>query len=609
MSKRKSSSDPEDKSPATAPDNAPPADAGYTVLARRYRPGQFSELVGQEAVARALTNALDSGRVAHAYLFTGARGVGKTSTARILAKALNCVHGTSSKPCGVCEVCQAIAAGEDVDVLEVDGASNRGIDEIREIRQNVQYKPTRGRYKIYIVDEVHMLTGQAFNALLKTLEEPPAHVKFIFATTEVQKIPVTILSRCQRFDFLGITSAQIVERLRELVQGEGQVVEEAALEQIARRAGGSMRDAQSLLDQLIAFGSGNLTGEHVYQLLGTANDDRIAELAAAILDQNMKLALELVGRALEEGAQTGEFMDQLVQYWRDLMIVTYKGPEDQSLTTPKRLRAMLEEQARKLPIDSILAGLDILATTKWRLRGGGHARTLIEMAVVRLARLGDLISLAQLTQQLAADPPSSRDRPPEQARIAGVAAPKSNPGNDIKKKILENEQVAQPAPVVPKCETAESIWREIMLQAPPMLASYLKMANPPAIIGPKTLVLTFDADYNAAQGYCQAAKSLARLDEIVTRVAGPDWSIRIETGARETKAPPAVPKNEERVANYRNKRAEATKHPLVHAAIEKLDATLVEVDDGFGTPLSASPPSEKAEEPPADESSSGESGE
>src|SRR5207244_5975940 len=195
----------------------------------RYRPQQFSDLVGQEPVARALINALESNRVAHAYLFTGARGVGKTSGDRIRAKALNCVRGPTANPCDRCEICQSIAVGEDVDVLEIDGASNRGIDEIREIRQNVQYRPSRSRYKIYIVDEVHMLTPQAFNALLKTLEEPPEHVKFIFATTEVQKIPITILSRCQRFDFAGIGTARIGERLRGIVVGEGMQADDEAL--------------------------------------------------------------------------------------------------------------------------------------------------------------------------------------------------------------------------------------------------------------------------------------------------------------------------------------------------------------------------------------------
>src|SRR5262245_17626780 len=300
---------------------AAPTSAEYTVLARRYRPKQFRDLVGQEAVAQALVNALESGRVAHAYLFTGARGVGKTSSARILAKALNCEKGPTATPCDACDVCRAVASGEDVDVLEIDAASNRGIDDVREIRQAVRSRPSRARFKVYIIDEVHMLSKEAFNALLKTLEEPPPHVKFILATTEVQKIPVTILSRCQRFDFLGISLPRIVERLREVVAAEGLEADDDALELVARRAGGSMRDAQSLLDQLLAFGGERLTAEQVHHMLGTAHDDRVAELAAAVLERDPKRALELIGQAAGEGLQLGELLDQLLDYWRDLMAV------------------------------------------------------------------------------------------------------------------------------------------------------------------------------------------------------------------------------------------------------------------------------------------------
>jgi len=230
----------------------------YTVVARRYRPQTFAELVGQEHIAQALANAISTQRVGHAYLFTGARGVGKTSTARILAKALNCVHGPSPTPCNQCDICQMISAGNDLDVLEIDGASKRGIDDIRQLRDNVGIRPSRARYKIYIIDEVHMLTKEAFNALLKTLEEPPEHVKFIFCTTEPTKIPVTILSRCQRFDFAGIDTVAISQRLRQIVEAEGVEADDAALELIARRAAGSMRDGQSLLEKLLAFGSGRL---------------------------------------------------------------------------------------------------------------------------------------------------------------------------------------------------------------------------------------------------------------------------------------------------------------------------------------------------------------
>src|ERR1700680_4947394 len=242
----------------------------YVGVARRYRPQTFDELIGQEHVARALTNAIAANRVGHAYLFAGARGVGKTSAARILAKALDCQGGPTATPCNQCDMCQSISAGSDVDVWEIDGASNRGIDEIRQLRQNVNIRPSRARFKIYIIDEVHMLTREAFNALLKTLEEPPEHVKFIFCTTEPTKIPITILSRCQRFDFAGIHLPSIIERLRQIVAAEGVSAEPEALALLARRANGSMRDSQSLLEQLLACGEKQITAADVHAMLGTA---------------------------------------------------------------------------------------------------------------------------------------------------------------------------------------------------------------------------------------------------------------------------------------------------------------------------------------------------
>ncbi|HEV3205239.1 MAG TPA: DNA polymerase III subunit gamma/tau, partial [Gemmataceae bacterium] len=384
----------------------------YTVMARRYRPQQFKDVIGQEPVTRALINALESNRVAHAYLFTGARGVGKTSTARILAKALNCQQGPTATPCDQCDICQSIATGEDVDVLEIDGASNRGIDEVREIRQNVHYRPSRSRYKIYIIDEVHMLTPPAFNALLKTLEEPPPHVKFIFATTDVNKIPVTILSRCQRFDFPGISNAQIAEQLSQVVAAEGMQADEEALELIARRAGGSMRDAQSLLDQLLAFSADpqnkKLTIDQVHRLLGMANDDRVLALATPVIERNPQKALEVFAEALAEGSQLGDLLDQLIDYWRDLMVVHCAGGGAMDLSVPARHREILTRQAQALPLDTILAGLDILNATKARLRTSSHGRVLMEMVLVRLGRLHDLASLSQLANWLGGGEPPAR---------------------------------------------------------------------------------------------------------------------------------------------------------------------------------------------------------
>ncbi len=295
---------------------------GYTVLARRYRPQQFDECVGQEHVVDALKLAIEHNRVAHAYLFTGPRGVGKTTTARILAKALNCVRGPTATPCDQCDICKAIASGEDVDVIEVDGASNRGIDEIRDMRQKIQFRPSRARFKIYIIDEVHMLSKEAFNALLKTLEEPPSHVKFLFATTEVQKIPITILSRCQRFDLGGIGLQQIVQRLTEIVHAEGMTADHDAIEFIARRGAGSMRDSQSLLDQCLAFCDGHLELNRVHAVLGTASNDRVSQLADAVLAGETALCLELVDQAIGQGVQIGEWVEQMLEYFRDLLVLT-----------------------------------------------------------------------------------------------------------------------------------------------------------------------------------------------------------------------------------------------------------------------------------------------
>lgn len=606
MAKRKPSSTDQGSTSSTSATELSTS-TSYTVVARRYRPQQFDELVGQEAVSRALINALEGDRVAHAYLFSGARGVGKTSAARILAKALNCQKGTSSRPCGTCDICQSIAAGDDVDVLEIDGASNRGIDEIREIRQNVQYKPTRARYKVYIVDEVHMLTGPAFNALLKTLEEPPAHVKFIFATTDAQRLPLTILSRCQRFDFASITSARIVERLRDIASREGVKAEDPALEQIARRAAGSMRDAQSLLDQLLAFGGGKLTVETVQQLLGTANEDLVAELARAAIDQELAGALEILDRAIQDGTQLGELVDQLMEYWRDLMVVSCTGPENPSLTIGSRFRSRLTEQAQKLMLDSILSGLEILGNTKWRLRAGGPPRILVEMAIVRLGRLGELVSLSQLQQMLS--DPSNRTLPRSPTTPATSLPRPVNPsgGGSIRadqkpKALLEstmggpatsNSQEKEPSLVAGSSAnlSVAEIWDGVLKLLGGMLATNLKQANLPAIIGPKALVLRFEPGYNALREYCQSPNSVAKLEDALKKVAGEGWTIRIESApsgpGRQVESAPAAPAGD--ASPYRRQRADAAKHPLVRAAMEALDAQLLDVDEGFGSQNAAPP--------------------
>ena len=368
----------------------------YTVLARRFRPQAFDDVVGQDHVSRALRNAIRAGRVAHAYIFTGARGVGKTSTARILAKALNCPNVVDGVPCNQCDICDGISAGNDVDVLEIDGASNRGIDDIRSLRANVGVRSMRTQFKVYIIDEVHMLTREAFNALLKTLEEPPPNVKFVFCTTEPNKVPDTILSRCQRFDFSSINDRSIGDRLREIAAAEGFEVAEDALELVARRARGSMRDSQSLFDQLLAFSDGTVSSEDVHRMLGTAGDERLLELFDAIIEHRPGEVLSQLDIAFGTGVQPGELMDQCIGYVRDLMVTLSGGDAVGLASVANRHRETLMQQASRLGMHSVMAAFQILSDAKNQMFRSTFARTVLEMGMVQLSLLENLTAISEL---------------------------------------------------------------------------------------------------------------------------------------------------------------------------------------------------------------------
>jgi DNA polymerase-3 subunit gamma/tau len=405
----------------------------YVVVARRYRPQGFTELIGQEHVAQALSNAIATHRVGHAYLFTGARGVGKTSTARILAKALNCVNGPTATPCNVCDSCESITRGDDVDVLEMDGASNRGIDDIRQLRQNVNVRPSRSRFKIYIIDEVHQVTKDAFNALLKTLEEPPEHVKFIFCTTEASKIPITILSRCQRFDFAGISYKAIFQRLQQIAATEGVEAEPEALEVIARRAAGSMRDSQSLLEQLLSFASHKITVEDVHGMLGTAGDERLTELVGHLMNRSAVGALGEIDAAMQSGVDVSQLIEQLFGYFRDCMVAAVGSPPESFLYAAARSAVAVAEAGRRLGLNTILAAMQILEHTLGQLKYSTQPRILAELAVVRICQLEDLEALAGLIVQLRSGEPVAKQLP---APKVAMEPPRTSPA------------MSAPAPIV-----------------------------------------------------------------------------------------------------------------------------------------------------------------
>ena len=460
----------------------------YVVVARRYRPQTFDELIGQEHVAQALKQAINTGRIGHAYLFTGARGVGKTSAARILAKALNCVQGPTATPCNNCDVCNAVSTGDDVDVLEIDGASNRGIDEIRQLRQNAGIRPSRVRFKIYIIDEVHMLTKEAFNALLKTLEEPPEHVKFIFATTEPNKIPITILSRCQRFDFAGIESGSIQQRLAQIAQAEGVSIDQEALQILSVRAAGSMRDSQSLLEQLLAVAGSDITADEVNSLLGIAPAARIAELAKLLAARDAAASLSLLDATIRAGADVGQMMDQLMGYMRDVMAITVGCPAERMLYALPAQFEEAKELGSHLGVNTILAMLQILDQSAARMRVSLHERTLADMAIVRLAALEDLDALADVVAEIKATGTTSQPSSPAAVRPA-PAAKRSVPVAPVSAPRQEETppRVAQSAPSVTELNRdeathAETTTDESIVEEPKRIDAAIEPASAPSAV-------------------------------------------------------------------------------------------------------------------------------
>ncbi|MGW8256607.1 MAG: DNA polymerase III subunit gamma/tau, partial [Thermoguttaceae bacterium] len=524
----------------------------YVVVARRYRPQVFEELIGQEHVAQALCNAISGARVGHAYLFTGARGVGKTSAARIFAKALNCEKGPSPTPCNECDICRSISAGEDVDVLEIDGASNRGIDEIRQLRQNVNIRPSRSRFKIYIIDEVHMLTREAFNALLKTLEEPPEHVKFIFCTTEPTKIPITILSRCQRYDFSGILTASIVRRLQQIAEAEGVLADAEALEVLARRAAGSMRDSQSLLEQLLSFSSEKITVADVNELLGTAGDPLMVGLVQRIVGRDAAGALADLDAAILGGVDPMLLVEQLFGYFRDCMCSAAGCTAESFIYVSPAKAEEIANAGKKLGLQTVLAMMQILDQTLSRMRYSLWGRVLAELSLVRMCSLEDLDELpaliAELRQGIASEKtPSPSISAPRPAIAAGIGAKagkknfEAEPAPPVKVPEASAEVGASP-PF--SAENLVELWNRAISRLSGMVVEHARHFEHIAFCEPDRLVISFKPMYAVAKTFCERSDQVSRLKQALAEVSGRDIQLdfTVAQGELESDLASASPK-------------------------------------------------------------------
>ena len=457
----------------------------YTALYRKFRPDSFEEVKGQGHIVTTLKNQIKAQRIGHAYLFCGTRGTGKTSVAKVFAKAVNCEHPIDGSPCGTCEMCREIAAGTSMNVIEIDAASNNGVDNIREIREEVTYRPTRGRYKVYIIDEVHMLSTGAFNALLKTLEEPPSYVIFILATTEVHKIPVTIMSRCQRYDFKRITVETLMNRMQELMDHEQVQVEEKALRYIAKSADGAMRDALSLLDQCIAFHLGEvLTYDKVLEVLGAVDTEVFGKLLRKILAQDVTGSIGILEDMVIQGKEIGQFVIDFTWYLRNLLMVkTSENPSDAVDVSTEQM-AELQEIGQSVEVDTLLRYIRVLSELSNQLRYTTQRRVLVEIGLVKLCRPQMEVSQDALLERIRVleekleewenNPPVQIGAQPGSVMYGGAVG--SDPAAVQTKAAPQKEKPPVAAPE--DLQRIRADWRALVGQTDGMLKTMLNTAVP-----------------------------------------------------------------------------------------------------------------------------------
>src|SRR5205823_3220382 len=552
-----------------------------------YRPQTFDDLVGQTHVSRTLKNAVAQNRLAHAYLFVGPRGIGKTSTARILAKALNCVNGPTVTPCGVCDNCREIAAGNSLDVIEIDGASNNSVEDVRQLRDNVRYAPAKGRYKIYLIDEVHMLSAAAFNALLKTLEEPPPHVKFIFATTEPQKVLPTILSRCQRFDLHRIPANLIAKHLQFIAGQEKITLEPAAAHAIARGADGGLRDAESMLDQLVAFCGENITEPDVLNVFGFTSEQTVAKFTDRLLRGETPEALELLHEEAEKGKDMMKLMSDLISYLRDLLVGKVKPGALAEDLNPE-LQKSLEAQAAMIETDRLLELIDQFAAAEGRMKWAPNKRLHFEVAVIKAIQTLSQVTLNEVIENLAAlrdgkSPTPTAPLPKSSAKIPALSPKK-----------LEAPRVAEKAPVretkaafeeqvsafQPSANAVdhEAVWRKVVEETRsrrPLIGPWLASAKALGIEGYFFLV-GFPPEQKTAMESLSNSRTRDFLEALLKEISGQDFKVKFSL---KEGLPVAAPAEQSPAKTKSETQATFKDDPLIREALEIFEGEIRTVND------------------------------
>ncbi|MDD5328231.1 MAG: DNA polymerase III subunit gamma/tau [Phycisphaerae bacterium] len=549
----------------------------YTVLARKYRSQTFDDVIGQNPISQTLKNAIKTGKVAHAYLFVGTRGVGKTTMARIMAKSLNCLAGDAPtiEPCCKCESCVAINLGEDIDVLEIDGASNNGVEEVRKLRENAIYRPARARFKIYIIDEVHMLSSGAFNALLKILEEPPSHVKFIFATTEPNKVIPTIQSRCQRFDFNNINPNLIAGQLKSILEQEKIKYKEDLVLPLAKMANGSMRDGLSLLDRVISIGVEPLTAGLLEEFLGCPNSEKIYNLIAKIGDSDAAGTLVAADDLITAGLGEVQITDSLVEYMRDLMVVKSAGTESELLVLTAEQRKQAGRLAEKFDIAALVYNITTLERLRWAIKNSDTPRALLDASLLRFALSEHFLNVDELLSQLKTGTARQGVVPIKKKQIADhntAVAPVDAPAAPVTDKKTD-------LPGLNDIQGIKNDWQNVLQIITAKLGkgtAGLLISAEPSRLEAGLLTITFPASAEVRKKMCESNGRTAQIQSLLSEHYGTDLRLKFETAVNgEAQAAPAVGRSK----TTGQKRAELINDPAVKTILMGLDATVTGVED------------------------------